>query len=271
MHHRLSPASATSSARVQSDINMLYSTSLSWGLQMNPNKCAILRFSRAYNDLTPAEYSMNGLAIPSVKSHLDLGVLIDTDLKFHNHIRSAVHKAGGLAQNFLKSTVCRKPEFMLFLLTTHIRPIIEYCSCIWNTGYLGDLKLLESVQRRWTKQIENVRNLEYGDRLRALNLYSVQGRLIRADLIQYWKIFNGKSCITTTDMFQVAPQSGTRGHCHKIFMPSACTDVRKRFFNVRCVPAWNSLPQHVVTAPNLPVFKKLLAETLGDVMFEFSQ
>ena len=123
-------------------------------------------------------------------------MLVDTDLKFHKHIRSAVHKAGRLAQDFLKSTVCRKPDFMLFLLTTHIRPIIEYCSCIWNTGYQGDLRLLESVQRRWTKQIESLEGLEYGDRLRALNLYSLQGRLIRADLIRYWKIFNGKSFVT---------------------------------------------------------------------------
>ena len=272
VHHRSFPVvTAPSTTDVQSDIDLLYITSSSWGLQMNPKKCAVLRFSRAYHDLTPAEYVMNGLTIPSVNSHLDLGVLVDTNLKFHGHIRTTVHKAGGLAQNFLKSTVCRKPEFMLFLLTTHIRPIIEYCSCIWNTGYQGDLILLESVQRRWTKQIESVKNLEYSDRLRELNLYSVRGRLIRADLIQYWKIFNGKSHITASDLFQLAPQSGTRGHCYKIFMPSTYTEVRKRFFNVRCIPTWNSLPQHVVTAPSIYCFKKLLAEELGDVLFQFAE
>ena len=88
------------SADVQSDIDVLYSTSLSWGLQMNPKKCAVLRFSRPYSDLAPAEYLMNGDAIPSVKLHLDLGVLVDTDLKFHDHIRSAVHKAGGTGSKF---------------------------------------------------------------------------------------------------------------------------------------------------------------------------
>ena len=158
---------------------------------------------------------------------------------------------------------------MLFLLTTHIRPIIEYCSCIWNTGYQGDLRLLESVQRRWTKQIESLEGLEYGDRLRALNLYSLQGRLIRADLIMYWKIFNGKSVLLPTDLFKVAPQRGTRGHCYKIFVPTTHTDIRKRFFNVRCIPTWNSLPQHVVTAASLSCFKKLLAEEMGDALFDY--
>ena len=269
VHHRSSPEDGPSVASMQSDIDTLYATSLSWGLQMNPQKCAVLRFSRPYSDLMPAVYHINGLAIPSVRSHMDLGVLVDTSLKFHDHIRTAVRKAGGLAQNFLKSFVCRKPDFMLFLLTTHIRPIIEYCSCLWNMGYRGDLHLLESVQRRWTKQIESLEYLEYGDRLRALNLYSVQGRLVRADLIQYWKIFHGNSHIMANDLFQLAPRVGTRGHCFKIFMPTAQTDIKKRFFNVRCISTWNSLPQHVVTAPTLTRFKKLLAESLGDVLFEY--
>ena len=241
IHRRASPDIRSSSADIQSDIDVLYSTSLSWGLQMNPKKCVVMRFSRPYSDLTPPHYIMSGLPIPPVESHPDLGVLVDTDLKFHKHIRSAVHKAGGLAQKFLKSTVCRKPDFMLFLLTTHIRPIIEYCSCIWNTGYQGDLRLLESVQRRWTKQIESLEGLEYGDRLRALNLYSLQGRLIRADLIMYWKIFNGKSLLLPTDLFKVAPQCGTRGHCYKSFVPTTHTDIRKRFFNARCVSQLGTL------------------------------
>lgn len=269
VHHRTSPSQSQSIVNVQSDIDALHATSRSWGLHMNPNKCAVLRFSRNHTDLTAPLYTMNGSVIPSVQSHLDLGVLVDSGMKFHGHIRSVVNKAGGLAQNLLKSTVCRSPDFMLFLLTTHIRPIIEYCSCLWNTGYQGDIRLLESVQRRWTKQIATVDGLEYGDRLRSLDLFSVKGRLLRADLIQYWKIFNDKSCITAADMFTLAPPRGTRGHCFKIFVPPTCTDLRKRFFDVRCISVWNSLPQQVVTATSLVCFKKLLKESLGDALFEY--
>ena len=263
------PHQPSPSPNIQSDIDQLYTTSETWGLKMNPKKCAVLRFSRPYGDLTPAQYCMNGSEIPSVQSHSDLGVIVDTDLKFHSHIRSVAHKAGGLAQNFLKSTVCREPKFMLFLLTVHIRPIIEYCSCVWNTGYHGDLQLLESVQRRWTKQISSLKGLDYAARLRTLDLFSVQGRLLRADLIQYWKVFNGKSHISVHDLFERAPYAGTRGHCYKVFPPQPVTDVRRRAFNVRCVSAWNSLPQHVVTATSLPCFKKALTEALGDKLFEY--
>ena len=47
---------------------------------------------------------------------------------------------------------------MVALFVTHIRLILVYCSCVWNVGYVGDVTLLESVQRRWTKKIDGMSN-----------------------------------------------------------------------------------------------------------------
>ena len=159
----------------------------------------------------------------------------------------------GKWHNFLKSTVSRTPDFMLFLWKTHIRPIIDYCSVIWNTGYLEDLHLLEGVQRRWTKSITGMDNLSYGERLSRLKLFSVQGRLLRSDLIQYWKILNNKSCITPDILFTLQPHPATRGHQLKILTPRASTDTRQHFFYTQmctyvelsdcrsCLCAWSAL------------------------------
>jgi len=236
---------------------------------MNTKKCAVIRFSMARRDISPPTYLLNGQPIQSVDSHLGLGVVVDSDLKFHGHIRSVVHRAGGLAQSYLKSTVCRSPEFMLFLFKTHIRPIIEYCSCVWHSGYIEDLRLLEKVQRRWTKQIEGLNSLSYDDRLHSLKMYSVQGRLLRADLIQCWKIFNSKSCLSPDDVFDSPPQNRTRGHCFKIFPMCSRTDVRKRSFSVRCIPVWNSLPESVVCAPDVSSFKTMLETCVLDGLYAY--
>ena len=158
---------------------------------------------------------------------------------------------------------------MLFLLTTHIRPIIEYCSCLWNTGYIQDLRALEKAQRRWTKQIDGMHDLSYADRLRSLNLYSVQGRLVRANLLQCWKMFHGKSCISPDELFDRPPHDRTRGHCYIIFSTFTHTDIRKRFFSVRCVPIWNSLPADVVHAHSLNKFKGLLEVHAHDRLFAY--
>ena len=100
---------------------------------------------------------------------------------------------------------------MLFLFVTHVRPLIEYASCVWNTGYKDDIRRLERVQRMWTRHVNDLQGLSYGERLRRLDLYSIQGRLLRADLIQYLKIFHGYSTIKP-DVMLTQPLCGdTRG------------------------------------------------------------
>ena len=261
---------AIADSSLQNDIDLLNHTSKSWGLKINREKCAILRFSRRFKDLVSPHYTLDGSPLPVCQSHCDLGVLVDDRLKFHDHIASVAHKASGLCHSFLKSTVCRSPEFMLFLLKTHVRPLIEYASCVWNTGYKEDLSKLERVQRMWTRNIDSLQNESYGDRLRVLGLYSVQGRLLRADLIQYWKIFNGISCIKPEAFFASPPRVGTRGHRFKIHVPHISLDVCKRSFSYRSVSTWNGLPESVVTAPTVASFKTALEIAIRDDLYRYA-
>ena len=110
-----------------------------------------------------------------------------------------------MASNFLRTTVCRSREFMMSLYIAHIRPLVEFSSCVWYTGYVGDLKLLESAQRRWTRHVDGLGEASYADRLAMLNLYSVKGRLIKAGMIKLWKIFHGKCSISPSDLFVMGP------------------------------------------------------------------
>ena len=255
-------------AQVQADINTLCTTSESWGLHINTDKCAVLRFSRGSRGTPLAHYTLNGHCLPTPTSHGDLGVIVDNSLKFHEHIDSLTQKVSGLCHSFLKSLVCRSPKLMLFLLTTHIRPVLEYGSCLWHTGFVGDMQKLERIQRRWTKRVQGLRDLCYSERLSDLGLFSIQGRLLRADLIQYWKIFHGKSSITPHSMF-AQPQTDTRGHPLKIMVSRANTDIRQRFFSQRCVKLWNSLPAEVVTAQDLQSFKRGLVDAIPDKLVEY--
>ena len=50
-------------------------------------------------------------------------------------------------------------------------------------GYMGDVRFLESVQRRWTREIFGIRQLAQVERLKKLDLNTVCGRLARDDLI----------------------------------------------------------------------------------------
>lgn len=104
---------------------------------------------------------------------------------------------------------------MIQVFITHIRPIIDFASVVWNTGYVGDLKMLESLQRRWTKKIDGFADYPYSVRLSLLNLFSIKGKLLRTDLILVWRIMSGL-CPSLSNLFAAA-HGHTRGHSKKIF------------------------------------------------------
>ena len=273
VNHQHTSSAFCDIAQLQQNISLVCSRSESWGLKFNTDKCAVLRFQRSYVDWTLlgpySSYYINNIPIKFVQSYVDLGIMVDLSLRFHQHIYNITNKAGGLATNLLKSTVNRSPRFMKTLYISHIRPLLDYASCVWFSGYVEDLKLLESVQRRWTKNISGLEILSYSDRLKYLDLYSIQGRLLRADLIKYWKIFHGLSAIKVSDIFQLAPVVGTRGHSCKIFHPHSRLDCKKRFFSVRCIPVWNSLPADTVAASSLSSFKRLLHNAMGNTLYDY--
>ena len=100
-------------------------------------------------DIVPfGSFYVCGVCLLFVYSCKDLSILVDTELKFHGHIRSIVEKSSRMSVNLLNSTLYRSRKFMLTLYISHIRPLLQLGSCVWNLEYISDRKLLENVQRR---------------------------------------------------------------------------------------------------------------------------
>ena len=66
---------------------------------------------------------------------------------------------------------------------------------IWNPNYSKDIDLVEGVQRRATKLITGMQNLSYDDRVKRLVLMRLNTRKLICDLVETFKIINGKYCI----------------------------------------------------------------------------
>jgi hypothetical protein len=167
---------------VHSHLDRVAEVASSWNLSLNGTKCVVMRLHRGYIDWNilddiDTEYSLGGERLWSVNSHRYLGVWIDNSLKFHQHVRITVPKASYLASGLFRSTIYHSADFMVSLFISRIRPILDYGCCIWNVGYLGDLHLLESVERRWTSQVDGLGRLDYVARLRVFGLFSISGRL----------------------------------------------------------------------------------------------
>ena len=212
-------------------------------------------------------YKISDQSINFAEKHTDLGVEVHRSLKFHSHIRRTAGTCGGLTTNILSSTLCRDADFLLGIYKSHIRPKLEYCSCVWNLDYVGDLRLVENIQRRWTRAVRGLESLTYEQRLQQLDLFSMRGRLLRADLIMVWKIFNGHCSISPEQLF-TRNTSTRRGHTLKLTVQRSSLEVRRRSFALRIVNDWNSLAADTVASRSLETFKRLLHRDLGQRLFE---
>ena len=67
---------------------------------------------------------------------------------------------------------------------------MEYACVAWNPYLIQDIKALKSVQRRFTKRLPDTEKLTY-QRLRILELDSLELRRVRADLLFTYKLVFG--------------------------------------------------------------------------------
>jgi len=256
---------------LQDDLDSIVRISSSWNLKLNPGKCVVMRFGRGCAGDVLAEdthYHINGHVLEFVSTYRDLGVIVDTKLRFHAHVNTVVGKAGALMGDLLRSTICRSMDFMVSLFVSHVRPLLDYCSAVWNVGYLEDVRRLESLQRRWTREVAVVGDLPYDERLRRLRLFSVCGRLLRADLIKIWKVWHGYSHSSLQDLFELSRSPITRGHSLKLSMPFCRTEVLRRSLGARRIDAWNSLPASLVESESFEGFKKGLDKFMGGEFYK---
>ena len=159
---------------------------------------------------------------------------------------------------FIKYNVSYKSKFVIMkLYNAYVRPHLEYCqqACIYINK--SDINLLESVQRRMTKIIPSISNLPYEQRLKELNMFTLERRFIREDLIQVFKIIHKIDNIDFNLFFNLN-ESVTRGHKYSLQLKPFNNNVRKFSFSQRTVNRWNRLPANVVESPTIDTFKRRL-------------
>ena len=77
------------------------------------------------------------------------------------------------------------------MLRTYVLPVIDYGSQVWSPTNQSDLNELESIQRMYTNNTDGMDSLDYWQRLKCMNIQSIQRRHERYKVIYIWKIMNG--------------------------------------------------------------------------------
>lgn len=242
---------------LQEDLKNLEKWSRTWLLKFNELKCKVMHFGR---NNTKHTYVLGNNELSKVSNEKDLGVYITDDAKPSMQCVEAAKKASQ-ALGFIKRTFTYfdRRSFSI-LYRTYVRPHMEFAIQAWNPYLKRDIECLEKIQHRATKLVPELRNLAYSDRLKALNLTTLEERRSRGDLIEAFKIITGKENVDCDKFFKFRENANTRGNSMKIYKPrlQKCILQRVNFFSVRVINAWNSLPDSVISASGTITFKNRL-------------
>ena len=216
-------SSTGEAALLQSDIQALSRWSNTWLISFNQSKCKILHLGQT-NQGFP--YTMGDIPLDNTSVEKDLGVHIDTNLKFREHASSAAAKATQVLAVIQCSFALIDKVTLPILFKTLVRPHLEFGNLIWGPFNRSDQRLVERVQRRATRLVESKPHKPYKERLCLLENHSLYYRRRRGDTIHTYQLFHSGTDTDPSSFFTLAVGS-TRGHSFKMQKHSATTRVRR--------------------------------------------
>ena len=159
----------------------------------------------------------------------------------------------------------RTKETMIYLYKSLVRSHVEYCCPVWDPTAIGEIQVIENVQRYFTDKISCCKDLNYWERLKLLHLQSLQRRRERYSIIHMWKLLNNAAPNDLNMVFRDTGRLGIRAKVQTLHRGAsqAAQSALDNSFSVRAARLWNVIPAGVTRITEFEKFKIRLGEFLN--------
>ena len=235
-----------------------------------------MRCGKQYQTLKNLDYTAkDGEKIECVSSAKDLGITMSEDMNFDMHNNKLYNACKSKSAYILRTFKTRDPKILIPLWKSLVMSKIEYCSILTNPFRQEMIKKPENLQRSFTSKLNINPQYDYYDRLKDLNLFSLQRRRERYAIIYTWKILEGMVPNLPQNKIQAnlhVSYNGTyrNGRMCKIpnIVKNSASEKFKTLFNnslaIRGPRLFNSTPHFIrnITGVSVSVFKNKLDKWL---------
>ena len=128
------------------DLDKIHQWANAWLVKFNPHKTEELIISRKNVQINHPTVSMNTVEVKRVEFHKHLGLVLNNNCTWHEHISEITSKAWkrlNILQT-LKFQLDRKSLQTMYF--SFVRPILEYADIIWDNCYNYEKESIEKVQ-----------------------------------------------------------------------------------------------------------------------------
>ena len=178
-----------------------------------------------------------------------LGVTISSDLSWSPHTTNCCNKTRRLTRLLYR-------RFYQHTNSSSLLRLYRNFICIWNSHLKDEIESLENVQKFALQVCLKSWDSEYNELLRVANLPPLHKRRAQLSLCHLYKIIHNQCYFPP-----IFSAWETRMHFNRSFLltqPFAWSNSYFYSFIPNVISLWNSLPESVVCAPSLSVFKQSL-------------
>ena len=237
-------------AVLQQDVDSLGVWSLLNHLSFNPVKCKSMVLSRKKVRTTPPPLNLLGSEIEQVDSIKYLGLTINDNLSWSDHISKICSKARRLiGMLFRQFYNCADTSTIRTLYLTLIRPHLEYANQVWDPYLVKDCKLLEDVQKFACKVCLKSWNTTYDEMLDTLNIPKLEQRRKALKLCFMHKLVGTNAPVLVPLVPRPCVYTTRYTHSKQLSSLSGHTAQYLNSFFPNTITSWNKLSSDVVSSP----------------------
>jgi hypothetical protein len=235
----------------QANIDSLYQWSLTWKMPFNASKCEVITFNNKSSSMP--QYHLGDDYLNCVNETTYLGVVLQSNLKFTNHIANKINKAKRILGCVKMSLYQAPPKAKLMAYTALCRPIIEYASSVWdptNKSLIHEIEMIQNNAIRFINNVKGRASITYAREKLGLHTLADRRKSNRLSLLlkilsaeqshaalssEYDDLMKTNQCsMTTRSAARGQPKSihASKTVYHNSFLPRTVRELRGKIFSI---------------------------------------
>ena len=227
----------------------------------NPDKFKAIIFDKRNTDFSKTRLAVNGENLEIVTSVKLLGIQIDNQLNFNEHIKNICKSAANQLNALVRLRYFLGFEVRKVLVNSFILSNFNYCPLVWFVSSAKSWSKIESLQKRALRFVLNDYDSSYQELLTKCGKSTINLRNHRSVCIEMFKTLNDINPSFMKELFQlrITNRPVRENYLFNMFVHKT-NQVKYGTKSLRNLAPkiWNSLPLQIKTAENLDIFKDLI-------------
>ena len=180
-----------------------------------------------------------------------LGILIDKELTFEDHIRSLLKKANQKFHALMRASKYMSQDKLRILLKAFIESQFNYCPLIWMCHSKKMHNRINKLHERALRVVYKDKNLTFEDLLEKDQAFTIHERNLQKLAVEMYKVKNGLCPEVMKDLFVL------KAYGEEDFILPKVRTVNRGIETIRYrgPKTWAIVPEEIKMAPSLDVFK----------------